>query len=150
MGLRREEPTKVKTEKEEAAVADNVSAKSVPKDRFARARPALGSGGWGLGGAALMSLCCAPAAIAFALGLGGSAFLVGLARYEPYFVLAGLAVVAVAGWRMLGPGGGDGDGCCDVPPLRARIYRFALMLAVFGGSYLAINHLLLPRLFGVG
>ena len=148
MGLPREESTKVNTRSEEEAVVDENSAKSVPKDRFARARNTLGSGGWGFGGAALMSLCCAPTAIAFALGLGGSAFLVGLARYELYFVLAGLAVVAVAGWRMLRPGGDDG--CCVVPPLRTRIYRFALMVAVFGGSYLAINYLLLPRLFGVG
>lgn len=147
MGLRREEPTRLGTQRSEEAVADKGSAKSVPKERFARARGTFGSGGWGLGGAALVSLCCAPTAIAFALGLGGSAFLVGLARYELYFVLAGLAVVAVAGWRMLRPGGGDG--CCVVPPLRTRIYRFALMVAVFGGSYLAINYLLLPRLFGI-
>lgn len=147
MGLRREESAKVNFQSEEETVVDKASAKSLPKDRFARARGTLGSGGWGLGGAALVSLCCAPTAIAFALGLGGSAFLVGLARYEIYFVLAGLAVVAVVGWRMLRPGGGDG--CCVVPPLRIRIYRFALMVAVFGGSYLAINYLLLPWLFGI-
>ena len=148
MGLQREESTKVNIRSEEEVVVVVDGAKSVPKGWFARARGTLGSGGWGFGGAALMSLCCAPTAIAFALGLGGSAFLVGLARFELYFVLAGLAVVAVAGWRMLRSGGDDG--CCVAPSLRTRIYRFALMLVVFGGSYLAINYLLLPRLFGVG
>ena len=84
-------------------------------------------------------------AIAFALGLGGSAFLVGLSQYRLYFVLIGLVLVAAAGWRILRPGG-----CCAALPLRARLSRFALVLAVFGGGYAAINYLLLPWLYTVG
>lgn len=145
MGLPREESTRVNTRSEEEAVMDENSAKSVPKDRFARARDTLGSGGWGLGGALVASVCCAPPAVAFALGLGGSAFLVGLSQYRPYFVLAGLAMLVPVAWRLLRP-----VGRCGMRERRVRVSRLALMLAVFGGGYLAISYLLLPWLYTVG
>lgn len=112
---------------------------------ISRVRATLGSGGWGLGGAALASLCCAPPAVAFALGLGGSAFLVGLAQYQPYFALVGLAVMVPAGWRLLWPGGR-----CSTPSLQACLARLALMLTVFGGGYWVIGYVLLPRLYTLG
>ncbi len=119
--------------------------KERPGQRNTRTRTALGSGGWGLGGAAVAGLCCAPPAVAFALGLGGSAFLVGLAQYRLYFLLVGLALVALASWRLFRPGGS-----CGALPRRARLYRLALMLAVFGGGYWAISYLLLPWLYTIG
>lgn len=124
---------------------DKNARKTGPGGWFGRTRGTFGSGGWGIGGAVLASVCCAPPAIAFALGLGGSAFLVGLSQYRLYFVLIGLVLVAAAGWRILRPGG-----CCAALPLRARLSRFALVLAVFGGGYAAINYLLLPWLYTVG
>lgn len=124
---------------------ENNTAKSTPRTWSARARATFGSGGWGFGGALVASLCCAPPAVAFALGLGGSAFLVGLGQYQPYFVLAGLMIMAPVGWRLLRP-----VGRCEARERRARISRLALMLAVFGGGYLAISYLLLPWLYAVG
>jgi hypothetical protein len=110
-----------------------------------RARAALASSGWGLGGALVASLCCAPAAVAFALGLGGSAILVGLAQYKLYFALIGLIVVLAAGWRLLRP-----IGRCSAHERRVRLSRLALVLTAFGGSYLAISYLLLPWLYTLG
>lgn len=111
----------------------------------ARARAVVGSAGRGLGAAAVASLCCAPPAVAFALGLGGSAFLVGLAQYKLYFALAGLIVMLPAVWRLLRPGGR-----CAALSRRARLSRLALLLAASGGGYLAIMYLLLSRLYTIG
>lgn len=114
------------------------------RGRAARARVILASNGRGLGGAAVASLCCAPPAVAFVLGLGGSAFLVGLAQYKLYFFLAGLAVMVPAFWRLLRPGR------CSTLSRRGRLGRLALMLGAFGGGYLLIGYLLLPRLYTFG
>lgn len=119
--------------------------KERPGQRTARTRTALGSGGRGLSGAVVASLCCAPPAVAFALGLGGSAFLVGLAQYRPYFALVGLAMMVPAAWRLIRPGGR-----CAALPRRTRLLRLALMLAAFGGGYWAISYLLLPWLYTIG
>jgi len=83
--------------------------------------------------------------VAFALGLGGSAFLIGLGRYELYFVLVGLAIIALVGWRLLRPGVR-----CGRAERRARLSRLALVVAVFGTGYVAINYLLLPWLYTLG
>jgi hypothetical protein len=119
--------------------------KERPDQRTARTRTALGSGGQGLSGALVASLCCAPPAVAFALGFGGSAFLVGLAQYRPYFALVGLAMMVPAVWRLLRP-----SGRCAALSRRERFARLALMLAVFGGGYWAIGYLLLPWLYTTG
>ncbi len=116
-----------------------------PEARTRRATAAFGSGAWGLGAALIASLCCAPPAVAFVLGLGGSAFLVGLAQYKPFFALAGMAVMVPIGWRLLKP-----VGRCGPRERRARMARLALLLGVFVGSYLAINYLLLPWLYALG
>ncbi len=79
------------------------------------------------------------------MGLGGSAFLVGLAQYRPLFALAGLAVMVPVAWRLLRP-----VGHCGTRERRARIARLALVVAVFVGGYLVINHLLLPWLYTWG
>jgi hypothetical protein len=118
------------------------TTKTGPSARATRIRAAFTSGVWGLGGALVASLCCAPPAVTFVLGLGGSTFLVGLAQYKPYFALAGLAMMAPVGWRLLRP-----VGHCEVRERRERLARLALVLAVFGGGYLAINYLLLPWLY---
>lgn len=120
-------------------------AKSNPETRTRRVTTASGSGAWGLGAALIASLCCAPPAVAFVLGLGGSAFLVGLAQYKPFFALAGLAVMVPVGWRLLKP-----VGRCGARERRARITRLTLLLAVFVGGYLVINYLLLPWLYALG
>lgn len=91
------------------------------------------------------SLCCAPPAVAVALGLGGSAALVGLAQYKLYFALIGLAVVGGAGWKLLRP-----ICSCSTEERRTRISRIALMIGVFVGGYLAINYLLLSWLYALG
>ena len=133
------------TRSEETGVGENTTKSRPARGWFARARDTLGSGGWGLGGALVASVCCAPPAVAFALGLGGSAFLVGLSQYRPYFVLVGLAMLVPVAWQLLRP-----VGRCGARERRARFSRLALMLAVFGGGYLAISYLLLPWLYTVG
>lgn len=119
--------------------------KNGPGRWIRRTKAAFTSGGWGVGGALIASLCCAPPAVAFALGLGGSAVLVGLAQYKLYFALVGLAVVGVAGWKLLRP-----IGSCSTEERRVRFSRIALMVGVFGVGYLAINYLLLPWLYTLG
>ncbi|MDP9409205.1 MAG: hypothetical protein M3R38_05500 [Actinomycetota bacterium] len=111
----------------------------------ARARDIVASSKWGLGGALLANLCCAPAAISIALGLGGSAFLVGLAQYKLYFALMGLAAMGPAGWRLLRP-----IGSCSARERRGRLSRFAFVIVAFVGGYLAISYLLLPWLYTLG
>lgn len=110
-----------------------------------RVRAILAPNGRGLGGAVVASLCCAPPAIAFALGLGGSAFLVGLAQYRPYFMLAGLTVMLALSWRSLRI-----SGYCTGRERRTRFLRLALTLVAFGGGYWAISYLLLPWLYTIG
>lgn len=112
---------------------------------MARVRAVLGSSGRGLTGAAVASLCCAPPAVAFALGLGGSAFLVGLAQYRPYFMLAGLTLMLALSRRSLRI-----TRHCTARERRTRFLRLALTLAAFGGGYWAISYLLLPWLYTVG
>lgn len=105
----------------------------------------FGSGWRGLGAAAVASLCCAPPAVAFALGLGGSAFLIGLAQYKLYFALVGLIVMLALSWRSLRI-----SGYCTARERRTRFLRLALMLGAFGGGYWAISYLLLPQLYTIG
>jgi hypothetical protein len=119
--------------------------KNGPGRWIRRTKSAFTSGGWGIGGALIASLCCAPPAVAFALGLGGSAVLVGLAQYKLYFALIGLTVVGAAGWKLLRP-----IGSCSAEKRRVRLRRIALMMGVFVGGYLAINYLLLPWLYTLG
>lgn len=119
--------------------------KNKPGRWFTRSRSASASSGWGIGGALVASLCCAPPAVAVALGLGGSAALVGLAQYKLYFALIGLAVVGGAGWKLLRP-----ISSCSAKERRARFTRVALMIGAFTGGYLAINYLLLPWLYTLG
>lgn len=99
----------------------------------------------GLTAALVSSLCCLPAAAAFALGLGGSAFLTGLGLYRPYFVVAGIGLAAVAIWWSLR----RSRRCCSPEAYRRhRILVPAVTLATLATSYALINLVLLPRLYG--
>ena len=93
----------------------------------------------------MASLCCAPPAVAFALGFGGSAFLVGLAQYKHYFALVSLAAMVPAAWRLFRPG----DRCSPLSR-RSRLGRLALMLAVFGGGSWVRGYVLLPWMYTLG
>lgn len=110
-------------------------------------RPRPGVAGVGLLGGAVSSLCCLPAAVAFALGLGGSSFLVGLARYRPYFVVVGLALALVATWWSLR----GSQRCCTAATHRRNQFLIpALTLGTFVVSYVLINQVLLPWLYSRG
>lgn len=119
--------------------------KNGPGRWIKRTKSVFASGGWGIGEALVASLCCAPPAVAFALGLGGSAVLVGLAQYKIYFTLIGLTMVSAAGWKLIRP-----IGSCSAQERRVRFSRIALMIGVFAGGYLAINYLMLPWLYTLG
>lgn len=101
----------------------------------------------GLLAATVSSLCCLPIALAFALGLGGSAALVGLTRYRPIFVIAGLGVALVAtAWSLH-----RSARCCSASERRRnRLLIPALTLGTFGASYVVINYVLLPWLYTLG
>lgn len=103
--------------------------------------------GTGLAAAAVSSLCCMPAALAFALGLGGSATLVGLTQYRPFFFATGVVGALAATWWGLR----RSRRCCSPGEHRRnRLLVPALTLGTFGASYLLINYALLPWLYTLG
>lgn len=110
----------------------------------AQLRLVLISARQGIVGATVATLCCAPPAIAFALGLGGSAFLVGFARLRPYFMVAGLAVVIAASWRLIWS-----MNRCTVREQQSRLTGVALALVTFALGYWVISYQLLPWLYTV-
>lgn len=121
---------------------------TAPAARMSPSERRRGIGGAGLTGlmaALVSSLCCLPAAAAFALGLGGSAFLTGLGLYRPYFVVAGVGLAAVAIWWSLR----RSRRCCSPEAYRRnRILVPAVTLVTLATSYALINLVLLPRLYG--
>ncbi len=93
------------------------------------------------------TLCCLPAAVAFALGVSGASFFVGLGLYRPYFVGAGFGLAAVAVWWSLR----RSRRCCNAAAYRRnRILIPVLTLAAFLTSYVLINWVLLPWLYSLG
>lgn len=112
-----------------------------------RARAFVGRAGTGLVAAAVSSLCCIPAALAFALGLGGSAALVGLTQYRPLFFATGVLGALAATWWGLR----RSQRCCSpAEDRRNRLLIPALTLGTFAASYLFINYALLPWLYTLG
>lgn len=113
-------------------------------------RPA--GGGWvrgplgaGAFGALTAGLCCLPAALAFALGVGGSAFLVGLGLYKLPFMALGLAVttlVSVVVTRR--------SSTCAVDGRRTSVRAIALALLGFAVTYLALTYAVVPLLYQFG
>lgn len=103
-----------------------------------------GSSGAGLLAGLTSTLCCVPAAVAFALGVGGSSFLVGLGLYRPYFLVLGLLIAIVAiGWNLR-----RSERSCSVQQhQRNQILIPTITLGTFVLSYIAINQLLLPWLY---
>lgn len=118
---------------------------------WAKSRPADAADGTvaggtvvsGLVGGLLASLCCLPPALALALGLGGSTFLISLGARQTEFQLAGLVVTGLVAWWIL--------------KRRAKACRVDrnplpfLLLAVgsFAAAYLALAYLVTPFLYQV-
>lgn len=112
-----------------------------------RVQASVGRLGTGLVAAVVSSLCCIPAALAFALGLGGSAALVGLTQYRPIFFATGVLGALVATWWGLR----RSRRCCSpAEQRRNQLLIPALTLGTFGVSYLFINYTLLPWLYTLG
>lgn len=95
----------------------------------------------------ISSLCCVPAALAFGVGLGGSSTLVGLTRYRPFFVAAGVAfALLTVVWTLR-----RSRRCCSPARFRRdRVLIPAIVLGAFGASYVLINYVVLPWLYAVG
>jgi mercuric ion transport protein len=78
------------------------------------------------------SLCCVVPLVLVSLGIGGAwlASLTALEPYRPWFAISALAALAVAGWRLYGPGSRCADDrlCADPRVLRRR--RRVLWIAV--------------------
>jgi fucose permease len=118
--------------------------KKNPNGWAARISDALKSGGWGVGIALVVILCCAPVIIALTIYLAGTTILIGLTQYKLYLTLTGLAVTLAAGWTLL-----RSIGSCSANERRLRLSQLALVLSIFGG-YLLISYLLLPWLYTNG
>lgn len=97
----------------------------------------------GLVGGLLASLCCLPPALALALGLGGSTFLISLGAHQTEFQLAGLVLTGLVAWWIL--------------KRRAKACRVDrnplpfLLLAVgsFLAAYLALAYIVTPFLYQI-
>jgi len=124
------------------------------RDRMAGRVSTAGTGwrrrgmlGTGLIAGLVSSLCCLPAAVAFALGVSGASFFVGLGLYRPYFVGAGVGLAALAIWWSLR----RSRRCCSpAGSRRNQILIPGLTLAAFLISYALINLVLLPWLYSLG
>ncbi|MGH2532627.1 MAG: hypothetical protein ACRDJW_10005 [Thermomicrobiales bacterium] len=113
--------------------------------RIDRAEGVAAAGGVGSGfvGGLLASLCCLPPALALALGLGGSTFLVSLGAYQTEFRAAGLVLTGLAVWWTL--------------RRRARACRthpnpipfLLLSLGSFVAAYLVLTYVVTPFLYDV-
>lgn len=90
------------------------------------------------------SLCCLPAAVAFALGLSGSSVIVGLGLYRPYFTVAGVALAVVAIWWSLR----RSRRCCSAAAYRRNQFIIPVVtMGTFLASYALIRLVLLPWLY---
>ena len=99
--------------------------------------------GVGVLGAFIGSACCALPAVAFALG--GASGLVGLTRYQPYFLATSLLFVLSSTWYLTQ----RREACCVGEPRRRVGYVLPL---VVGGTYLIIylliSYVVVPMLYG--
>lgn len=109
------------------------------KDATAATR-GLGSG---LLGGLLASLCCLPPALALALGLGGSTFLVSLGAYQTQFRAAGLILTGLVAWWMLRRHARS----CSVH--RTPVPFLLLALGTCVAAYLAVTYVVVPFLYEV-
>lgn len=117
--------------------------RSEPRAILGALRRSLGAG---LLGGLVASVCCVPAALAFAFGLGGSAFLVGLGLYNLPFVALGLAITALAGGLLTRR---RGSACATgVRPSPAQSLLPALV--GFFLAYLGLVYGLVPLLYQLG
>lgn len=102
--------------------------------------------GQGTIGGAIASLCCALPAAVIAAGLSGgvAAALVGLGRFRPYTLLAGLAFVGIASWFSLR----RSRTRCSPEESRQRLVVVPLtMLSTFAVVYEVITYLVVPMLY---
>jgi hypothetical protein len=120
-------------------MADSVKRRIDKTDGAAAAR-GLGSG---LMGGLLASLCCLPPALALALGLGGSTFLVSLGAYQTEFRMAGLIVTGLVGWWVLRR---HARSCGTRPRMIPFLF---LALGMFVASYLVLTYVAVPFLYEV-
>lgn len=108
--------------------------------------PNKASFGVGLGGAVISSVCCLLPAAALAVGFGGAAGLVQLGKYQRYLLGVGLLFVGGWNWYLLE----RRKRCCTTADQQKALYfQFVLPIAMFLASYLLINHLLVPWLYGI-
>lgn len=98
-----------------------------------------------LGGLAA-SLCCVPAAVAFALGLGGSAFLVGLGLYKLPFMGLGIVITGLAAWALTR----CRDSACQGFGQSSLTKAVVLVVAGFALAYLGLVYGLVPLLYQAG
>ena len=102
--------------------------------------------GQGMVGGLIGSLCCALPAAVIAAGLSGgvAAALVGLGRFRPYLLLAGLAFIALASWFSLR----RSRAFCTQEEYKQRMVVVPLtMLITFAVVYGIINYLVVPILY---
>lgn len=102
--------------------------------------------GQGSIGGVIASLCCALPAVAIAAGLSGgaAAALIGLGRFRPYTLLAGLIFIGIASWFSLR----RSRACCSPEEYKQRLAVVPLtMLIIFAVVYAIITYLVVPILY---
>ena len=99
----------------------------------------------GLGAGLLAVLCCVGPVILVLLGFGGASVLFGLDQYKPYFIAAGLLVLAGASWYAVR----KRNRCCTTSNKLKDIQVVALIFAVGIGSYLFLHYMVVPALSNV-
>lgn len=97
----------------------------------------------GLLGGLLASLCCLPPALALAMGLGGSTFLISLGAHQTEFRLAGLGLTGLVALWVLKR---QAKACrVDRNPLPFLV----LAVGTFVGSYLILTYVVTPFLYQI-
>lgn len=119
------------------------------QELMVRIKSRLAWAGQGIIGGLIGSLCCALPAAVIAAGLSGgvAAALVGLGRFRPYLLLAGLAFIALASWFSLR----RSRACCTQEEYKQRLITVPFtMLMSFGIVYILVTYVIVPLLYRMG
>ena len=114
-----------------------------------RIKSRLAWAGQGIIGGLIGSLCCALPAAVIGAGLSGgfAAALVGLGRFRPYLILAGLAFIGLASWYSLR----RSRTRCKPEEYKQRLLTVPMtMLISFGIVYILVIYLIVPLLYKMG
>lgn len=100
---------------------------------------------FGFMGALAAMVCCLGPLVPILLGLGGATALFGLDRYKPWFIAAGLVILALASWYAVR----KQNQCCAVRSTARNVKTVATIFGVGIGAYLLLQFAIVPALASV-